>query len=191
MTEHEPGAPLPDVMASGTRLLLAGINPGRASAERGCHYAGGGNRFWPALHMAGLTPRRLRPAEQHELPRWGLGLTVLVERPTARAQDLTRDELRHGAQRLAARADELGVAVVAVLGIGAYRTGFDAPRAAIGRQGHPGPPTWWVLPNPSGLNARWRVADHAELLRAAAADAGLLERPSAGPAATNRGWSQG
>lgn len=186
-----PGG-LPDVVASGTRLLLAGINPGRASARRGCHYAGAGNRFWPALAAAGLTPRRLTPAEQHELPRFGLGLTVLVQRPTTRAEDLTAQELRDGGQRLAAVAAELDVAAVAVLGIGAYRAAFDAPQAVTGPRTDPrsdqGRPRWWLLPNPSGLNARWRVTDHAELLTAVARDAGLLPCPSAGPAATNHGW---
>lgn len=165
---------LPDVLGPDTRLLLAGINPGRRSAETGCHYAGPGNRFWPALHAAGLTSRVLRPHEQHELPAAGVGLTVLVERPTARADELTREELADGGRRLVARARELEVAVVAVLGVGAYRLAFDVPDAGIGRHTLAGAIRWWALPNPSGLNARWRVSDHAELLRRAAADAGLV-----------------
>lgn len=170
---------LADVLGPDTRLLLAGINPGRRSAETGCHYAGPGNRFWPALHAAGLTPRLLPPHEQSELAATGVGLTVLVDRPTARADELTRQELAEGGRRLTARAAELGVAVVAVLGVGAYRLAFDAPTAGIGRQPQAGPPWWWVLPNPSGLNARWRVTDHAELMRRAAADAGLVPPPAA------------
>lgn len=170
-------AVLPDVVGPDTRLLLAGINPGRRSAETGCHYAGPGNRFWPALHAAGLTSRVLRPHEQHELTAAGVGLTVLVDRSTARADELTRQELADGGRRLAARAAELDVAVVAVLGVAAYRLAFDLPGAGIGRQTLAGPIRWWVLPNPSGLNARWRVSDHAELLRRAAADAGLVAAP--------------
>lgn len=164
---------LADVVGPGVRLLLAGINPGQRSAATGCHYAGRGNRFWPALHAAGLTPRVLEPHEQHELPRLGLGLTVLVDRPTARADELTRDELREGGRRLADRGAELAVPVVAVLGLTAYRLAYDAPRAGVGRQAGAGGVRWWVLPNPSGLNARWTVSDHAVLLEEAAADAGL------------------
>lgn len=172
-------AVLPDVVGPETRLLLAGINPGRRSAETGCHYAGPGNRFWPALHAAGLTTRLLRPHEQHELAAIGVGLTVLVDRSTARADELTRHELAEGGRRLTARAAELGVAVVAVLGVGAYRLAFNAAEADIGRQPGSDATSWWVLPNPSGLNARWRVTDHAELLRRAAADAGLVPPPTA------------
>lgn len=172
-------AVLPDIVAPDTRLLLAGINPGRRSAETGCHYAGPGNRFWPALHAAGLTSRVLSPHEQHELAAAGVGLTVLVDRSTARADELTRQELADGGRRLVARAQQLEVAVVAVLGVGAYRLAFDAPGARIGRRPLAGPIRWWVLPNPSGLNARWRVPDHAELLRRAAAAAGLVDAPVA------------
>ena len=147
-------------MARGLDVLFCGINPGLESARRGHHFARPGNRFWPALHGAGLTPELLTPDRDHELPRYGLGLTNIVDRPSRGADDLTRDELRSGAAQLARLAERYEPRVVAVVGLGAYRTGFERPKATIGFQPDPigGRPAW-VLPNPSGLNAHYQLPD--------------------------------
>src|SRR5918998_3705213 len=89
---------LPDVLAPGLRIVFCGINPGLWSAATGHHFARPGNRFWPALHAAGLTPRPLAPADQWELPSLGLGLTNVVSRATARAEELTSAEYVEGGQ---------------------------------------------------------------------------------------------
>ncbi|SDD50155.1 G/U mismatch-specific uracil-DNA glycosylase [Geodermatophilus telluris] len=164
--------PLPDVVAPGLGVLFCGINPSLLSAARGHHFARPGNRFWPALHLAGLTPRRLRPEEDRELPRYGLGVTNLVDRPTRTAAELTREELRAGVAAL----EELVAAhrprVVAVLGGTAWRLAVDRRGAAWGRQEHRlGGAETWVLPNPSGLNAHHQLPDlarHYAALRPAA-----------------------
>ncbi len=154
--------PLPDLLAPGLRVLLAGINPSVRSAETGHHFARPGNRFWPALHLAGITPRRLLPAEQGELLALGVGLTNLCARPTARADELTPGELLAGALALEQRVLELRPGLVAVVGLTAYRAAFARPGAAAGRQrerlgGRP----LWVLPNPSGRNAHHRLEELA------------------------------
>lgn len=171
--------PLPDIVAPGIRLLLVGINPGRRSAALGQHFAGPGNRFWPALHAAGITPERFEPADQHRLADLGVGLTNIVARETATAGELPADELRSGAERLTRDVARWRPVVVAVLGISAYRVAFDRPKAARGRQDDPPAPdsVWWVLHNPSGLNAHARPADHADALHAAALEAGLPVGP--------------
>lgn len=165
---------LPDVVGPGLRLLLVGINPGLRSAALRAHFAGHGNRFWPALAAAGITPRRLDPCEQQELVALGVGVTNLVARPSATAEEVSRAELRSGAARLERLVAQLAPAVVAVLGVTAYRMAFDRRRALLGPQ----PETLagaglWVLPNPSGLNAHSKPADHATALRAVADAAGL------------------
>jgi TDG/mug DNA glycosylase family protein len=153
------GKPLPDVLGPDLRVLFSGINPGMASFERGHHYARPGNRFWRALHESGFTPRLLRADEDGELPRYGIGLTNVAERPTRAAAELTDDELRAGAAALDRLARERQPGVVAVVGLGAYRTGFGRPQARVGLQdgdtigGRPA----WVLPNPSGLNAHYQM----------------------------------
>ncbi len=154
-----------DVIAPDLRVLLCGINPGLYTAAVGHHFARPGNRFWPALHDAGITPRRLAPHEERLLLLCGYGLTNVVSRPSARAEEITTEELRRGARRLAAKAARLRPRVVAVLGLGAYRAAFDAPRARLGLQEEAriGPSRAWVLPNPSGLNAHFRAGDFARL----------------------------
>lgn len=166
------GATIPDVLAPDLRVLFCGINPGLWSAAVGKHFARPGNRFWPALHASGFTPRLLGPWEQERLLRFGLGLTNVASRATARADELEPQELRIGGQVLAGKVAEYRPRWVAVLGIGAYRTAFGRKDATIGPQ----PQTLsgsrvWVLPNPSGLNAHWTAASLAEQfakLRAAA-----------------------
>jgi double-stranded uracil-DNA glycosylase len=171
------GRTVPDVIAPNLRVLFSGINPGLWSAAVGHHFARPGNRFWKALHLSGLTPRLLAPDEEPELLRLGLGITNLVDRATAGAADLTPAELRAGARHLTAKVEQARPAVVAVLGVGAYRTAFARPRAAVGPQPDPiGGARAWVLPNPSGLNAHYQLPDLA------AAFAALRRTPPNGPA---------
>jgi double-stranded uracil-DNA glycosylase len=157
---------IPDVVAPGLAVLFCGINPGLYSGATGFHFARPGNRFWPALHLAGFTPRVLRPDEQHLLPSFGLGVTNLVGRTTARADELTRDEFIAGARRLASVVDECRPELVAVVGITAYRAAFGRPAAVIGPQAETiGRARLWVLPNPSGLNAHYQLTDLAAEFR--------------------------
>lgn len=157
---------IPDVVAPGLSVLFCGINPGLYSAATGYHFARPGNRFWPALYRAGFTPRLLRPSEQDELPVYGLGVTNIVARATARADELSRDELRAGARRLTELADRYAPKFVAVVGVTAYRTAFERPRAAIGPQDEPiAGARLWVLPNPSGLNAHYQAGALAAAFR--------------------------
>jgi double-stranded uracil-DNA glycosylase len=158
------GKPVPDVGGRGLHVLFCGINPSIRSGETGLHFARPGNRFWPALHLAGFTPRVLRPEESAELPGYGVGVTNLVDRPTRAAADLTDDELRAGVAALAELADRWQPTTVAILGIGAFRTAFAKPRATMGQQRETvGGRPLWALPNPSGLNAHFRVEDLGRL----------------------------
>ena len=154
--------PLPDVLAPDLDVLFCGINPSLTSAARRHHFARPGNRFWPALHLAGLTPRLLRPEEDAELPAYGLGITNVVSRPTRTAAELDADELRAGGRELAALVELWRPRVLAVLGVTAWRVAFDRPRAALGRQPEAiGGAATWVVPNPSGLNARYQLPELA------------------------------
>ncbi|GAA4213817.1 G/U mismatch-specific DNA glycosylase [Actinocatenispora rupis] len=164
---------LPDVVAPGLTVLFCGINPSLYSAATGHHFARPGNRFWPALHRSGFTDRQLAPAEQHLLPRYGLGVTNVVDRATAKAAELSAAEYREGGVRLVAKLARLRPAWLAVLGITAYRAAFGAPDAGVGPRDEPlGDTRVWVLPSPSGLNAHWDLpalaAAYAELRAAAA-----------------------
>jgi TDG/mug DNA glycosylase family protein len=150
---------IPDVAAPGLRVLFAGINPGLYSAATGHHFARPGNRFWPALHASGFTPRVFRPDEQEQLLALGLGITNVVARATARADELTSAEIRAGGRVLAAKVARLAPQWLAVVGVTVYRTAFGQPRAATGPQAEPlAGARLWVLPNPSGLNAHWTAA---------------------------------
>ncbi len=156
-------------------MLFIGINPGLRSAQLGQHFASGTNRFWPALRAAGLVPAGFSSVDQERLPEFGLGITNLVSRTTARAAQLDDEELRLGAAHLLKRLNTWQPHVCAMLGITAYRIAFGRPKAVVGPQPlHSGRPRWWVLHNPSGLNAHARLSDHIAGLRAAALDAGLL-----------------
>jgi double-stranded uracil-DNA glycosylase len=150
--------PLPDIVAPGLKVLFCGINPGLRSAELGHNFARPGNRFWPALYGSGFTPRQLRPQEDVDLPRYGLGITNLVARPTAAAAELSAEELRAGAVELEALVAEIHPRVLAMVGLGAWRTAFRRPKAQIGLQEErlAGVPVW-LLPNPSGLNAHHQL----------------------------------
>lgn len=158
---------IPDVLPGPAdpplRVLFCGINPGLVSAATGHHFARPGNRFWPVLHRSGFTPRRFAPAEQGELAGLGLGLTNLVARATARADELDAAEIVAGGARLRALVADRAPEWLAVVGVTAYRTAFGARRAVIGPQDEPwGGTRVWVLPNPSGLNAHWTPAAMAE-----------------------------
>jgi TDG/mug DNA glycosylase family protein len=167
------GRTVPDVIAPGLDVLFCGINPGLYSGAVGHHFARPGNRFWRTLHLAGFTDRVLSPDEEQLLLPAGLGVTNLVERATAAADELTKDELATGARALGDRVKRFGPRFVAVLGVSAYRTAFGRREAAVGPQPERiGPARAWVLPNPSGLNANYQLPALAEAfaaLRAAAA----------------------
>jgi TDG/mug DNA glycosylase family protein len=166
-------ATIPDVIAPGLRVLFSGINPGLYSAATGRHFARPGNRFWPALHQSGFTPRQFRPDEQEQLLGLRLGITNVVARATARADQLTAAELREGGRVLRAKVGQLRPLWVAIVGVTAYRTAFGHPGAKVGPAGEAlGGTRLWVLPNPSGLNAHWSAAalaaEFARLGKAAA-----------------------
>ncbi|MGW2764814.1 G/U mismatch-specific DNA glycosylase [Streptomyces sp. NPDC001275] len=155
--------PVPDVVADGLRVLFCGINPGLMTAATGHHFARPGNRFWPVLHRSGFTPRLMKPAEQGELPSYGLGITNVVARPTARAQELTSQEYREGGRLLALKVARLRPRWLAVVGVTAYRAAFGDRTAQVGPQERTfGETQVWVLPNPSGLNAHWTAETMAE-----------------------------
>jgi TDG/mug DNA glycosylase family protein len=156
---------VPDVIARGLGILFCGINPGLYSGAVGHHFARPGNRFWKALHRARITPRRLEPWEEADLLQYGCGVTNLVARVTAAASELSPQELVRGRRSLAGKAGWYKPRVVAILGIGAYRTGFGRSRASMGRQPRGiGASEVWVLPNPSGLNANYTLSELAGLL---------------------------
>lgn len=165
------GKKVPDVIAPGLRVLFCGINPGLYSGAVRHHFARPGNRFWPALHASGFTDRVLSSFNEVELLDRGCGITNLVSRATATADQLTDDELRAGGRRLARKVRRYHPAFVAFLGVGAYRKAWARPQAVVGRQEETLSGTViWVLPNPSGLNAHYRLSDlarvFAELRRA-------------------------
>jgi len=174
-------ATVPDLIGPGLRLLFVGINPGLWTAAVQTHFARPGNRFYPALRQAGILTRDIDQTQgmtdgdrRHLLER-GVGITNLVLRATARADELTTPELREGALRLAEVVRSWQPRVVAVLGISAYRIAFAKPKAQAGEQ----PEVLegarlWVVPNPSGLNAHDTVASLATAYAAPALAAGVL-----------------
>jgi double-stranded uracil-DNA glycosylase len=165
---------LADVVAPGLSILFVGINPGLYSAAVGHNFGRPGNRFWPALAQSGLTPRLFAPHDERALLDLGLGITNIVDRTTARAEELSVAELREGARKLARKVVRLRPRIVAVLGISAYRSAFDRPRAQLGPQPEPlGSVDVWVLPNPSGLNAHHQLPDLVARFAAVGRAAGL------------------
>ncbi|MET9293219.1 G/U mismatch-specific DNA glycosylase [Streptomyces sp. NPDC003077] len=163
---------VPDVIASDLRVLFCGINPGLMSAATGHHFARPGNRFWPALYAAGFTPHILKPAQEQELLSHGVGITNVVARATARADELRPEEFREGGRLLEQKVAALRPRWLAVAGVTAYRVAFDEKGAKVGPQERTiGATRVWVLPNPSGLNAHWppqALAEEFARLRAAA-----------------------
>jgi len=150
---------VPDLIKSDLRVLFCGINPGLYSGATGHHFARPGNRFWPALHRGGFTPRQVSPFQEKELLQVGLGIHNFLTRTTAVASALTDEELRAGARALERKVLRYTPSVLAVLGVGAYRVGFARPKAKLGLQEEMiGPTRLWILPNPSGLNAHYTVS---------------------------------
>ncbi|MFB6726183.1 G/U mismatch-specific DNA glycosylase [Kribbella sp. NPDC056345] len=150
--------PLPDVIGPDLKVLFCGINPGLMSAETGHHFARPGNRFWPALHLSGFTPRQLKPEEQGELLTYRLGITNVVARPSVKAGELSRAELVAGGEQLVAKVLEYQPEWLAVVGVTAYRDAFGERDAKMGRQERLiGSTRVWILPNPSGLNAHYTL----------------------------------
>jgi double-stranded uracil-DNA glycosylase len=160
------GRTVPDVIAPNLRVLFCGINPGLYSGATGWHFARPGNRFWPTLYAAGFTTRLLAPFEEYELLDSGYGITNVVARATATADELTNEELLAGGRRLVAKVRRQRPRFLALLGIGAYRAAFERPKARLGLQAETISRTAiWVLPNPSGLNAHYRADALAQLFR--------------------------
>jgi TDG/mug DNA glycosylase family protein len=160
------GKGIRDVVAPALKVLFVGINPGLYSAATGHHFARPGNRFWPALYAAGFTPRLLHPSEQRSLLKAGYGITNLVNRGTATADELDPAEFVAGRSRLAAKVRRHRPRTVAFLGVGAYCHAFSIKQAVVGRQQQ----TFegaevWVLPNPSGLNANYQLPELVKLFR--------------------------
>lgn len=168
------GKTVPDVIAPGLDVLLCGINPGLYTAAIGHHFGRPGNRFWPALFAAGITPRLLSPYEERELLAYGFGITNLVARATAAADELSPLEIVAGGQALVEKVRRWRPRILAVLGVSAYRVAFKSSKALVGEQhaslgalpddAYPGA-RLWVLPNPSGLNAHYDLASLARLYR--------------------------
>jgi TDG/mug DNA glycosylase family protein len=161
------GRTVPDLVGPGLRVLLVGINPGLWSGALGLHFANPSNRLWPVLELSGWTPRRLRPEETDELLAAGIGITNLVRRATARADELTDAEVRSGLPAVEAVAARWQPGRVAFLGLGAYRVATGDRRAVVGPLdrlvgGRPA----WLLPNPSGLNAGWQLPRLVDAYRA-------------------------
>jgi TDG/mug DNA glycosylase family protein len=150
---------LPDVAGPGLRVLFSGINPGLYSAATGYHFARPGNRFWPALHRSGFTPRQLAPSEQEQLLELGLGITNIAARATARADELDTAELHEGGRLLRAKVATLAPRWLAIAGVGAFAAAFGRKKVIVGPQDLILDRTRvWVLPNPSGLNAHYTPA---------------------------------
>jgi TDG/mug DNA glycosylase family protein len=177
---------LPDDRAD-LRLLFVGINPGLWTAAAQAHFAHPGNRFFKALHAAGITPEPLDVSAGFDersrgaLRERGIGLTNLVNRATARADELDDGELRAGARRLARKVAVWKPRVVAVVGLGAYRTAFGRRHAVPGPQeDRCAGAAVWALPNPSGLNAHYQLDALAGLYRQAAKAAGVPLEPRGG-----------
>ena len=155
-----------DLIDYNLKVLFCGINPGIWSGATGFHFAKPGNRFWKVLHLAGFTDRQLHPSEEHELLELGCGITSFVKRTTARADELKKEEYIEGGQLLIKKIEKYSPQTLAVLGIGAYRTAFNKPKAKLGLQEEKiGETHIWLLPNPSGLNAHYQANDLAALFR--------------------------
>ncbi len=157
------GKTIADVIAPDLNVLFCGINPGLYSGATGNHFARPGNRFWPALHLSGFTPRLLHPSEKGEMLSYGLGVTNLVRRSTATAAELTDDEVRAGGRALVRKVERYAPLFIAFLGLSSYRVAFDEKEARVGPQERTiGTTRVWLLPNPSGLNAHYQLPQLSE-----------------------------
>ncbi len=172
------GAAVPDLLGPDVRLLFVGINPGLWTAATQTHFAHPVNRFYPALHRAGVIDRRIDPSagmtddDRAYLVARGIGITNLVKHATARASELSNADIRAGAVRLESLVARVRPLVVAVAGVTAYRVAFTRPKATLGRQPESlAGAEVWAVPNPSGLNAHETIDSlalaYAEPARAA------------------------
>jgi double-stranded uracil-DNA glycosylase len=181
------GREVDDLVGPGLKLLFVGINPGLWTAAVRTHFAHPTNRFYPALAAAGITDYEvdrvagMSDADRAHLVARGVGITNLVPRTTARASELSREELREGGERLLQFVADHRPAVVAIAGISAYRDAFGERGAVLGRQPETldsaarwSGATLWVVPNPSGLNAHETAATLAAAYAAPAAEAGVI-----------------
>lgn len=160
------GKTINDVIAPNLRVLFCGINPGLWSGATGHHFAKPGNRFWKVLHLSGFSERLLSPHEEHELLNHGYGITNVVRRTSARADELSNEEIIAGSKNLIEKVLRFEPQILAVLGIGTYRIAFNHPKAKLGLQSETiGETRIWLLPNPSGLNAHYQLNDFVELFR--------------------------
>ncbi len=157
---------VPELLLPGLEVLFCGINPGLYTAAIGHNFGRPGNRFWPALFAGGFTPRLFDPSEEAELLPLGFGITNVVSRATAAADELTDDEVRAGGELVRSKLLKLAPRYLAVLGLGAYRIAFEKPKAVVGLQRESiGETKLWVLPNPSGLNAHYQADALARIFR--------------------------
>lgn len=162
-----------DLIDYNLKVLFCGINPGIWSGATGFHFAKPGNRFWKTLHLSGFTERLLHPSEEHELLENSYGITSFCSRTTNRADELSNQELIQGGKLLVKKLEKYKPQILAVLGIGAYRTAFQKPKATLGLQDEKiGKTKIWLLPNPSGLNAHYQLNDLAKLFREVKNDIG-------------------
>lgn len=153
-----------DLIGYDLKVLFCGINPGIWSGATGLHFAKPGNRFWKALHLSGITSRQLHPSEEQELLERGYGITCFVSRTTARADEITNEEYVRGGEIVEKKVRKYRPRMLAVLGLGAYRTAYGRRDAKLGLQDETISDTRiWLLPNPSGLNAHYQLSDFAEL----------------------------
>jgi TDG/mug DNA glycosylase family protein len=160
------GKTVPDVIAMGLDVLFCGVNPGLWSAAVQHHFARPGNRFWKALHLSGFTEDLVSPADERDLMERGIGITNVVDKATRSAAELRKADLQEGALLLEAKVRRWNPRVVAVLGMGAYRTAFSRPLAEPGLQPELlAGANLWLLPNPSGAQARYQIADLVEQLK--------------------------
>lgn len=155
-----------DLIAPDLKVLFCGINPGLYSGATGLHFARPGNRFWKVLYQSGFTERLLDPSEEAELLNAGYGITCFVSRTTARADELSKEEFIEGGKTLRSKLETYRPQMLAVVGIGAYKTAFQRPKAKIGPQEEIfGKTRIWLLPNPSGLNANYQLDALVTLFR--------------------------
>ena len=153
-----------DLIDYNLKVLFCGINPGMWSGATGFHFAKPGNRFWKALHLGGFSDRVLHPSEEHELLENGYGITSFCKRTTATAAELSAQEIVEGGKLLVKKIELYKPQFLAVLGIGAFRTAFNQPKAKLGLQNETiRAAKIWLLPNPSGLNTHYQINDLAKL----------------------------
>jgi double-stranded uracil-DNA glycosylase len=144
---------LPDILADDLDVVFCGLNPGLRAAAAGRHFEGRGNRFWPVLFKSGFTPRLFEPADDRLLLREHCGLTTVVARPTASADEISVGEFTAASAALKRKIETYKPSFIAFLGKQAYSAIVDRSTVEWGRQTELfGGAGAWVLPNPSGRN---------------------------------------